>query len=109
MQAFVAPLLELAEFEEVLKKRREKKGILQFSGCVTSQKTHMMYALSDGFERKIIAASSEMKEKDIYEDLIQKANLARDKYKEKEKEINELKVKYSKEMKNLLKDIKRNI
>lgn len=49
------------------------------------------------------------KEKAIYEDLIQKANLARDKYKEKEKEINELKVKYSKEMKNLLKDIKRNI
>ena len=68
MQAFTAPLLELAEFETVQKKRREKKGILQFSGCVTSQKTHMMYALSDGFERKIIAASSEMKAKDIYEE-----------------------------------------
>ncbi len=68
MQAFTAPLLELAEFETVLKKRREKKGILQFSGCVNSQKTHMMYALSDGFERKIIATSSEMKAKDIYEE-----------------------------------------
>ena len=68
MQAFTAPLLELAEFETVLKKRREKKGILQFSGCVNSQKTHMMYALSDGFERKIIATSSEMKAKQIYEE-----------------------------------------
>ena len=68
MQAFVAPLMELAEFESVFKKRREKKGILQFSGCVTSQKTHMMFALSDGFERKIIATSSEMKAKEIYEE-----------------------------------------
>ena len=68
MQAFVAPLMELAEFESVFKKRKEKKGILQFSGCVTSQKTHMMFALSDGFERKIIATSSEMKAKEIYEE-----------------------------------------
>ena len=38
MKAFVAPLFELAEFESVLKRRKEKKGILQFSGCVSSQK-----------------------------------------------------------------------
>lgn len=68
MQAFVAPLMELAEFETVQKKRKEKKGIIQFAGCVTSQKTHMMYALSDGFDFKIIAASSEMKAKQIYEE-----------------------------------------
>lgn len=68
MQAFIAPLAELAEFEVVQKKRREKKGILQFVGCVNSQKTHMMYALSDGFKYKIIAVSSEMKAKQIYEE-----------------------------------------
>ena len=68
MQAFTAPLLELAEFESVLKKRKERKGLLQFSGCVNSQKTHMMYALSDGFDYKIIAASSEMKAKQMYEE-----------------------------------------
>ena len=68
MQAFVAPLVELTEFETVFKKRREKKGILQFAGCVTSQKTHMMYALGDGFDYKIIAASSDMKAKEIYEE-----------------------------------------
>ncbi len=68
MQAFIAPLVELAEFETVQKKRKEQKGIVQFVGCVNSQKTHMMYALSDGFEFKIIAASSELKAKQIYEE-----------------------------------------
>jgi len=68
MQALIAPLMELAEFETVQKKRKEQKGILQFAGCVNSQKTHMMYALSDGFDFKIIATSSEMKAKQIYEE-----------------------------------------
>ena len=68
MQAFVAPLMELAEFEAILKQRKSKKGMIQIAGCVTSQKSHMMYALSDGFSRKIIVTSSEMKAKQIYEE-----------------------------------------
>ena len=68
MQALIAPLTELAEFETVLKKSKQEHGILQFAGCVNSQKTHMMYALSDGFDFKIIATSSEMKAKQIYEE-----------------------------------------
>ncbi len=68
MEALIAPLTELAEFETVLKKRKKETGILQFAGCVNSQKTHMMYALSDGFDYKIIAVSSEMKAKQIYEE-----------------------------------------
>ena len=68
MQALIAPLTELAEFETVQRKRKQDVGILQFAGCVNSQKTHMMYALSDGFDFKIIATSSEMKAKQIYEE-----------------------------------------
>ena len=68
MQAFIAPLIELAEFEIVQKKLKKQTGIVQFAGCVNSQKTHMMYALSDGFDFKIIAASSELKAKQIYEE-----------------------------------------
>ena len=68
MQAFVAPLSELAEFEIIQKKRREKQGMIQITGCVTSQKTHLMYALGDGFTNKIIAVSSEAKAKQIYEE-----------------------------------------
>lgn len=68
MQAFVAPLSELAEFEDIQKKRKEKQGLIQITGCVTSQKTHFMYALGDGFKYKIIAVSSETKAKQIYEE-----------------------------------------
>lgn len=38
MQAFIAPLAELAEYQEILQKRRKEKGILQIAGCVNSQK-----------------------------------------------------------------------
>ena len=68
MQALIAPLMELAEYETVQKKCKKEQGIFQFVGCVNSQKTHMMYALGDGFDFKIIAASSEMKAKQIYEE-----------------------------------------
>ena len=37
MQAFIAPLAELAEYQEILQKRRKEKGILQIAGCVNSQ------------------------------------------------------------------------
>lgn len=68
MQAFVAPLTELAEYESILKGRKSKKGFVQVTGCVNSQKTHFMYAMSDGFRYKIIACSSEIKAKQIYEE-----------------------------------------
>lgn len=68
MQFFAGPLKELAEYEEIQKKRTEKQGMIQISGCVTSQKTHLMYALGDGFRRKIIAVSSELKAKQLYEE-----------------------------------------
>ncbi len=68
MQAFTAPLEQLAEYREILDRRREERGILQIAGCVNSQRTHFMYALSDGFQYKIIAFSSEEKAKKAYEE-----------------------------------------
>ncbi|QDW73783.1 transcription-repair coupling factor [Lachnospiraceae bacterium KGMB03038] len=68
MQALTGPLRELAEFEEIEKKKREGAGMLRITGCVPSQKTHMMYALSDGCPYKVIACSSESKAKQVYEE-----------------------------------------
>ncbi len=68
MKVFKAPLTELAEFETVQKRCRKETGIFQFAGCVNSQKTHMMYALGDGVDVKLIAVSGEMKAKQIYEE-----------------------------------------
>ena len=68
MQALISPLKELAEFEEIVKNRNKEPGMLRILGCVNSQKTHMMYALSDGFLYKVIACSSESKARQIYEE-----------------------------------------
>ena len=68
MQALIGPLKELAEFEELCKNRTKGPGMIRVSGCVSSQKTHMMYALSDGLKYKVIACSGESKAKQIYEE-----------------------------------------
>ena len=68
MQAFLAPLEELADYQEILRDRRKGTGIVQIAGCVNSQKTHLMYALGDGCEYRVIAFSSEEKAKRAYEE-----------------------------------------
>ena len=44
MLAFLEPLEELADYQEIVRKRGKAEGILQIAGCVSSQKTHLMYA-----------------------------------------------------------------
>ena len=68
MQDFLAPLGELADYQEMLKNRRKGEGIIQVAGCVSSQKTHLMYALGDGCEYRVIAFSSEEKAKKAYDE-----------------------------------------
>lgn len=68
MQAFLSPLKEWSEFEEIFKTRMDKPGMIQIAGCVSSQKTHVMYALSDGSSHRIIVVSSELKAKKVYEE-----------------------------------------
>lgn len=68
MQALTQPLHELAEYEELQKKKRESAGVIQISGCVNSQKSHLIYALSDGCKYKVIACSSESKARQVYEE-----------------------------------------
>ena len=46
MKAFLTPLQGLAEFEQIKEKSKTNKGILQVSGCMESQKSHLMYGLS---------------------------------------------------------------
>ena len=63
MQAFLEPLKELADYQEIVSSRRKKTGFLQIAGCVNSQKIHLAKALSDGFEYRVIVFSSEEKSK----------------------------------------------
>ena len=68
MKTFTAPLLELAGYEEIQKKYRAKSGMTLIDGCVTSQKTHMIYALSDGCPYTVIVLSDEEKAKKMLEE-----------------------------------------
>lgn len=68
MQAFVGPLRELAEYEVIEKLCTTEYGIFQLAGCVTSQKTHMMYALGSQFQKRLIVSAGELKAKQIYEE-----------------------------------------
>ncbi len=67
MRTFTAPLYELGEFEEI-RNFLKKPGAAALTGCVDSQKMHMVYGLSDGFKYKIIVTFNDMRAKDIYED-----------------------------------------
>lgn len=68
MKAFIEPLQKLAEFEQIQKCAGENRGILEISGCIESQKVHMMYGLSGLFPSHLILAEDEKRAKEIYED-----------------------------------------
>ena len=68
MRALLAPLEELAEYEEIKRALAKEKAAVSLSGCVDSEKLHIIYGLSDGFRYKIIATYSDLKAKELYED-----------------------------------------
>ena len=68
MRALLAPLEELGEYEEIKKMLAKGKVSIALSGCVDSQKLHMIYGLSEGMRYKIIVTFSDLRAKELYED-----------------------------------------
>lgn len=68
MQALLAPLRELAEYDQAREDIRGGRTPVAFSGCVDSQKLHMIYGLSDGLRYKVIVTYSDLKAREIYEE-----------------------------------------
>ncbi len=68
MKAFLEPVAELEELQEAKKSVKNSCGVVQISGCIDAQKSHMVYAVSDGFKNKIIVTFSEQKARELYED-----------------------------------------
>lgn len=68
MKAFLTPLQGLAEFEQIKEKSKTNKGILQVSGCMESQKSHLMYGLSGIAPYRLILTEDERRAREIYED-----------------------------------------
>lgn len=67
MDAFLQPLYELADFEDI-KKQIQKKGIISVSGCLDSQKAHFANGLSGEFPFRLMIVENDLKAKELYED-----------------------------------------
>ncbi len=59
----------LSDFEEMRKDMGNGKNIA-VSGCVDSQKVHMMWGLSEDFPYKVIATYSDKRARELYEDFL---------------------------------------
>lgn len=70
MQAFLAPLKDLAEFGQMREDMEKGRGPLSITGCVDSQKLHMIYGLSEGVKYKVIVTYSDLKAKQLYEEYL---------------------------------------
>ena len=75
MQVFMQPLEQLGEFDEISSRLVKNRGVLQLSGCVESQKAHMMYGLFEALKKDrkqgcncLIIAENDLKAKELYED-----------------------------------------
>lgn len=68
MKAFLQPLQNFAEMEDIWKKSKENRGILELTGCIESQKAHLIYGLSGLFPSRLVLAEDERRAKEIYED-----------------------------------------
>ena len=66
MRALLAPLQELGEYDEIKKMLGKDTAAVALSGCVDSEKLHMVYGLGDGFRYKIIVTFDELKAKELY-------------------------------------------
>lgn len=69
MKTYVAPLQEYKEFKDIVEVISLKQYPLLVSGCIDSQKCHMMYALSENHPFRLIITYNDVKAKEIYEDM----------------------------------------
>lgn len=68
MKTFTEPLMELKEFNDIKDNIIQKTLPVQVTGCIDSQKCHLIYGLSEGFRQKVIVTYNDLKAKEIYED-----------------------------------------
>ena len=54
MDTFDEPLLELEAFGQIREQLKNEEGLQLITGCVDSQKTHLMYSLGRDWPVKLI-------------------------------------------------------
>ena len=69
MKTFIAPLRELKEFNHIRDCLTVAGRAVQITGCIDSQKCHLISGLGEGYPFKLIVTYNDIKAKEIYEDL----------------------------------------
>ena len=67
-RVFANPLAELAEFEELNRDLNRAKGPVQVSGCMDSQKVHLMQEAGETLPWKLVVTYEETRAREIYDD-----------------------------------------
>ena len=67
-ELFKRPLMELKDFEDMAEALEKGQGPVQVSGCLDSQKVHLMSQLGENFPYRLVVTYSELRAKEIYED-----------------------------------------
>ena len=68
MRAFTAPLEEINAYKEAVDDIKKQKFPLHVSGCIDTQKCHMIYGLSQSENWRVIIAENEIRAREIYDD-----------------------------------------
>ena len=69
MKALLEPIKEIARFDELFRDlKKGTAGVTVISGCLESQKAHMIAGLSEGAPVRLLIAENELKAKELYED-----------------------------------------
>ncbi len=68
MQALLAPLQELAEYGSIREQLQKGLGPVSLTGCVDSQKLHIIYGLGQGFRVRVIVTYSDLKARELWEE-----------------------------------------
>ncbi len=68
MEAILKPLEELQTFVELRKRLKQNRGILQLSGCMDSQKLHIISGLGQETSCRVILTYNETKAREICEE-----------------------------------------
>ncbi|MDE7275228.1 MAG: transcription-repair coupling factor, partial [Lachnospiraceae bacterium] len=68
MNTLLAPLRELGEYEGITKALEKKGGMASVSGCVDSQKLHMVFGTDQDYDVKLIVTYSDIRARELLED-----------------------------------------
>lgn len=68
MKALLEPLKEIARFDDLFRDLKTARGITVVSGCLESQKAHMIAGLSQDVSFRLLIAENELKAKELFED-----------------------------------------